>query len=157
MVNEGSRAIYVGPPSPDGLSTGDAGVVLALASHTAAHLQVGSRIFLVETEDLTPQSHMASRDPLDDSLEVGLSTFAVRQVYDAEGSTGVINAMAQLGHLTDFGEIAEEALAMVAARIRQDPSFRAVLASLDEDEGEGVLRLAAACLVRDAFQVDAGE
>jgi hypothetical protein len=42
----------------------------------------------------------------------------------------------------------------VASRIRADASFRVVIADLDDDEAESVLRLASACLIRDAFTIE---
>lgn len=151
-MHEGDKVTYVGPGN-EYIAPGTEGRILMLASATSAHLQVTSgAVLLVETDDLAPLGRTASRDILADSLEVGgLSTFAVRQTFDEEGETGVLNAMASLGHLAAFVEIAEEAIVLVSSRIRTDPSFREVLAHLDEEEGEAVLRLASACLIRDAF------
>jgi hypothetical protein len=153
-VREGDRVTYTGPQTDyTELQPGAAGKILVHASSTHVHLQGSSgAVYLVSLDDLAPMGRTAAADPLEDSLEVGgISTFAVREVYETDGETGVINAMATLGHLSAFGEIAEEALMLVTARIRQDPSFREVLAHLDDEEGESVLRMAAACLVRDAF------
>lgn len=151
-MREGEEVTYVGPDT-EGLRTGDVGTLMMLASATAAHVQAPNQgIYLVDVYDLAPATASRTVDPLADSLEFGgLTTFATRQVYDLGGSTGVINAMAQAGHLTGFGDIAEEALALVASRIRQDPSFRAVTASLEDEEAEDVLRTAAASLIVDAF------
>jgi hypothetical protein len=149
---EGEEVTYVGPDT-DQVHQGARGQLLAYASHDVAHVlwDTSKTASLVEVEDLTPARPITAT-VLDDSLEVGgLSTFAVRATFDAQGEYGVLNAMAQLGHLGAFGVIAEEALAVVASRIRQDPSFREVLSHLDEEEGESVLRLASACLIRDAF------
>ena len=155
-MNEGQRVTYVGP-SADGLNTGTVASLLAFESTDSAHIQVSAGVtYLVPLEDLTTQ-HQASRtnDGLDDSLDVGgLSTFAVRQVFDLQGESGVVDTMAHLGHLAGFEQIAEEALTLVASRVRQDPSFREVLAHLDAEEGEAVLRLAVGCLIRDAFGDD---
>lgn len=146
---EGQEVTYAGLED-GGLAPGDQGKLLAIAGPGAGHVMwhTGRRAgdaTLVETADL-------AQDPLVDSLSIGsISTFAVRQTFDIEGEAGVINAMASCGHLAAFSGIAEDALNLVTARIRRDPSFVAILSHLDDEEGESVLRLAAACLVRDAF------
>lgn len=153
-MHEGQRAIYVGAATDyTDLQPGSRGRILVQASATHVHFQGSSgAVFLVENEDLSPLVRKASQDPLADSLDVGsISVFAVREVFDSEGEMGVIQSMASLGHLAAFGEIAEEAITLISSRIRQDPSFREVLAHLDEEEGESVLRMAAACLMRDAY------
>lgn len=144
--------VYVGPESPAGPLPGEGGKLLMLASLDSAHVQMSSGVvYLVGTEDLQVAASRV-RDELDDSLDVpGILSFAVRDTFEDEGETGVLNTMASLGHLAGFGEIAEEALQHVSGRIRQDPSFREVLSHLDEEEGEALLRLASACLIRDAF------
>lgn len=154
-MNEGQQVTYVGP-SVEGLGQGERAHLLAFESKASAHIQVTSgNIYLVDLDDLTTARTAAAHDDLEDSLEVGgLSSFAVRDVYDNGGSIGVLDTMAQLGHLAAFSGIAEEALTMVSARIRQDPSFREVLGHLEPEEGEAVLRLAVGCLVRDAFDGD---
>lgn len=160
-VAEGAMVSWVGP-GVDGYEEGDTGRLLAFASHTHAHVMwsTGARegqADLVAIEDLTTK-RMAQRDLLADSLEVGgLEAFAVRQVMDAEGEAGVLNTMSALGHLTAFSSIAADIMTSVSARIRQDPSFRAVTAHLDDDEAEALIRLATTCLVRDAFTDDIGE
>lgn len=150
-MNEGQRVTYVGYDTAE-VQQGAQGQLLAYATRDTGHvLWESGQASLVDLADLTP-ARQVTASVLDDSLEVGgLSTFAVRQVYETQGEAGVLNAMASSGHLAAFGPIAEEALTLVSSRIRQDPSFREVLAYLDEEEGEAVLRLASACLIRDAF------
>lgn len=158
-MHEGQRVTYIGPEAEGGLLPGETGKLLMMASSNSAHVQMGNgAVYLVMTDDLVEARKQAVRDPLDDSLEVGsISVFAARQVYDIEGAEGVVNQMADYGHLASFSEIAEEAISMVASRIRQDVSFREVLSSLDEEEGEAVLRVASAALIRDAFGDHEGE
>lgn len=146
---------WVGP-EVDSYEVGDSGSLLALAGGSYAHVMWATgahagQTELVAVEDLST-GHVAAKDPLADSLEVGgLAAFAVRQVMDTEGEAGVLNTMASLGHLTAFSSIAEEVMSSVTAKIRQDPSFREVMAHLDEEEAESLVRLATTCLVRDAF------
>jgi hypothetical protein len=153
---EGQGVIYVGLAG-DGLQPGDKGRCL-LRDDRAAHVlwstgSMSGQESLVYADDLAQEARQQRAASLvEDSLEFAdLQTFAVREVYETQGEAGVINQMAQLGHLTAFSDIAEEAIALVATLIRQDPSFREVTASLDDEEGESVIRLASACLIRDAF------
>jgi uncharacterized protein YoaH (UPF0181 family) len=152
---EGQGVIYVGLAA-EGLQPGDKGRCL-LRDNRAAHVLwstggLAGQESLVYADDLSAEAQQRAASLVEDSLEfASLQTFSVRDVYETQGEAGVINAMAQLGHLAAFSDIAEEAIALVAARIRQDPSFREVTATLDEEEGESVIRLASACLIRDAF------
>jgi hypothetical protein len=160
MIHDGSRVTYTG--MGDGpLVFDDQGRVLVVSGH-AAHVQwktgaLAGQVTLVDVQDLTPLGtpRNAVEAALDDSLEVsGLGTFTARQIYDEGGSEALLNAMVDSGHLAAFGAIAEEALALVAGRIRTSDAFRSVMAHLDESETEEVVRLASAALIRDAFTPD---
>lgn len=160
MMREGAKVAYTGTET-GGMAVGDRGKVVVVDG-TVCHVlwTSGSK-----EHQITPHyesslvSISATSDfGLDDSLEVGgLMTFSARNSFDAGGSVQVVDEMAEMGHLASFSEIAEEAIALVAARVRQDPSFRAVTAELDEDEADEVFRLASACLIRDAFKEDDGD
>lgn len=156
MLREGQRVAYTGPAN-EGLILGDHGRLLVLSSGSAhVSWETGTligQIVPVALYDLAPaRSVMTVQSDLEDSLETaGLTMIASRAIYDTDGEVGIINAMAESGHLAAFQDIAEDALALVASRVRNDVSFREVLGQLDEDEGERVIRLAAACLIRDAF------
>ena len=156
MLREGQEVAYTGPAN-EGLILGDHGRLLVLSSGSGhVSWETGSlqgQITPVALYDLAPaRSVMTVQSDLDDSLEVaGIALVAARDLYDADGELGVINAMAESGHLAAFQDIAEDALALVASRIRHDVSFREVLAQLDEEEGERVIRLASASLIHDAF------
>lgn len=154
MIHEGQKVTYVGL-ADDGLQPGDTGRLLVIASAHAAHVQTATGVYLVPMEDLVEDRGRTAAlavDLLEDSLDYGgLATTAVREVYDTEGSAGVISVLASGGHLSGFAEIVEEALTLVASRIRTDPSFRSVVATLDEDEAEAVVRQASASLIREAF------
>lgn len=154
MIREGAHVAYTGPER-GGLTVGDRGRVIS-ADGDVCHVLwsdgglVHQATALYESS-LVVMSGAASSD-LDDSLEVGgLVTFSARASFDTGGAEAVVSEMAEMGHLATFGEIAEEALTLVTARIRQDPSFRAVTAHLEEDEAERVYLVASACLIRDAF------
>lgn len=157
MINDGSRIEYAGLRT-ETLDPGDQGSVLAVSGHSA-HVQwrtgsLAGQVTLEHTDDLLPlaKRQSALEEALDDSLEVsGLGTFTARQIYDEGGSSAVLNAMADSGKLAAFQEIAEEALSLVASRIRSSESFQALASHLEEEERDDVVRLASAALIRDAF------
>ena len=136
----------------DGLAIGDRGRVLSAAG-SGSHVlwSTGKRkgdLTLTANVDLVSSRTVDLNDDLDSG---GLVSVAVRDTYDSGGEVALLNALNAEGHLATFAPIAEEALQMVTARIRQDPSIREVLANLDEDEGAGFISLAASVLLRDAF------
>lgn len=154
MIAEGARVQYVGD-GDGGLSIGDRGKVLSNAG-SGSHVmwQSGQRrgdITLVANMDLVATN--GAQITYDDSLETGqIVTFAVRDVYDHRGDVGLVNALNDEGHFATLGSIAEEALALVTARLREDASMREVLAQLDEDEGAEFISFTATVLLRDAFR-----
>lgn len=158
MICEGSKVAYVGDGGgrDEGLSVEDQGQVLALAGPNSCHVlwHTGARtgaITLAAFHDLVEQAQPAP-DALDDSLSYGpLMSISVKATYERKGGVGLLNALNKAGHLVGFEQIAEDALSMVATRLRQDISFRSVLAELDTDDGEDFLQLTAAVLLRDAF------
>lgn len=77
--------------------------------------------------------------------------FAVRDIYDRGGDKALIRAMGETGQLVAFPSIAQEALGVVCARLREDPSFRQALALLSPTEAEDFLHVASVTLLRDSF------
>lgn len=157
MLYDGCRVEYTGTGNGP-LVRGDQGAVLVMSGH-CAHVQwkTGSQagqVLLVDTRDVEPLGSRqgAVEEALDDSLEIsGLGTVTARQIYDEGGSEALLNAMSDAGRLASFQEIAEEALSLVAGRIRTSPSFTALAVHLEEDEADEMIRLASAALIRDAF------
>lgn len=153
MVREGQVVAFTGYTGHQGETMGDTGRVIATDPMTqvaAVHWDNG-KTTTVYDDDLSVQSR-GSMASLDDSLDVGgLVTFAARDLYDEDGTIGVVNALINGGHMASFSDIAEEALALVSSRVRSDASIRAVTAQLDDEEGEAVVRLASAALIRDAY------
>lgn len=157
MIYDGCSVEYTGQET-DSLVPGNQGSVLVVSGHSA-HVQwktggMAGQVTLQDSDDLSPSRgrHEAVEASLDDSLEVsGLGTFTARQIYDEGGSGALLNAMADSGKLSSFRDIAEEALALIAGRIRTSASFTALASHLDEDEADEMVRLAAATLIRDAF------
>lgn len=157
MIHDGCRVEYTGAGTGS-LVHGDQGSVLVASGH-AAHVQwktgaLAGSVTLEDSDDLHAlQSRQGSvEEALDDSLEVsGLGTVTARQIYDEGGSGALLNAMADAGKLASFQEIAEEALTLVAGRIRTSASFLALSSHLEDDEADEMVRLASAALIRDAF------
>lgn len=159
MIHDGSRVEYTGTDTGNGpLIPGDQGSVLSVSGN-AAHVQwhtgaLAGHVDLYDTRDLHPLTprHGSIEDALDDSLDVaGLGRFTARQIYDENGPSGLLNAMADAGKLAAFQDIAEDALALVAERLRTSVAFTALAAHLDDDEADHIIRLASAALIRDAF------
>jgi hypothetical protein len=162
-VHDGQIVSYAGDEGHDDLFVGDRGKVL-VADGPVAHVlwSTGARageVTISEVEALSgSQPDMTVNASLDDSLEVGgLVAFSSRQVMDERGVSGLLDIMAEAGHLSGFLDIAEEAIGIVAHRIRHDASIRAITAELDDYEAEALVRTAAAALIRDAFSVDEEE
>jgi hypothetical protein len=141
------------------LVEGDQGKVLVTDSRVAHVLWatgvLAGDVSIVDHEDLRTGSTRSVSGSLDDSLELGgLTSFSSRQVWDDQGHIGVLNVMVEGGHLASFIDIAEEALGIVAHRIRHDASFQAIAGELDDSEAETLVRTAAAALIRDAFAAE---
>lgn len=154
--HEGQRVAYIGHPGEHGI--GDEGKVLSPAGsgcHVlwATGLRKG-QIDLVPNADITPLASRRTAEGFtgwDDALDGPLVSVAVRDVYESEGDVGLLNALIEEGHVASLTEAAQEALETVAARIRTDASFRAVLAQLEPDEGDEFVTLTAATILRDSF------
>ncbi len=161
-MRDGQKVSYIGPDD-EGLTLGDVGQLISggtRSSHVMWSTGVRSGLMmLVDNQDLAPAGRSITAladDGLDDSLDVGsLDVTAARDVFDMEGEAGLLSVMAEQGHLSSFSSIAEEAVTLVSTRIRNDPSFRAVAAHLDDEEADRLVSLATVVLVRDAF--DLGE
>lgn len=156
QLPDGIRVSYVGD-GRDGRTLGDRGELLTTAGHTAHVKWDTGGITPHDVEDIAPvsariQAVAAERDDFADSLEVGpIQATGLRAAYEVEGDAGVLNALASGGHLADFQIIAEEVAAFTEQRIRQSGSLRMIGDQLDAEEVDGVVRVAALALLRDAF------
>lgn len=151
-MHDGQRVSYVGDPSGD-LQPGDEGRILSCAS-TGAHVKWASGDYsLVPLDLITPLGvGMSVESALDETLDFGgFTVISARDVFDNEGPDGLLNQMADAGHLASFERYAQDALDGIEASIRRDPSFMAVAAHLEESETEDLVRLASLVLMRDAF------
>jgi hypothetical protein len=149
-IPEGEQVAYIGEPNGS-LEVDDRGRVVQ-ASGTGSHVQWTSgpakgQITLESNHDLVS---MRTRSD-DDALDGPLVTIAVRDVYEREGTTGLLNALNHDGHLAFFEPLAVEAVEMIRDNIRTDASFRPILSQLSASEAQELVVLATSTLLRDAF------
>jgi hypothetical protein len=156
-LHEGARVSYIGD-GHDGRALGEHGRLLAITGRSG-HVKWEDRtITLVDLNDvaaLSP-STAAARPPADDdladSLDVGpVRSFGVRGVYEVDGTSGVLSALASTGQLTGFASIAEDTRLFAEGRVRQDPELSRAAAQLDPEEADELIAMATAVLLRDAF------
>lgn len=146
---EGAKVSFVGSEyDGDRLTVGDTGKVLSNGG-SASHVlwSTGERegeITLTANGDLLSEGGQTVHHE-------ALVSMAVRDVFDRRGHEGLLRVLANEGYLAAISPVAEEALGLVTARIREDAAVQEVLASLDEDEGEGFVSFAALAMLRDAF------
>ena len=155
MFADGQRVQYAGDPI-DGLDIGDVGVI-AQAGHTASFVKwaTGARkgtFTEVPHHEIQPVG--VNQDT--DAFTGTLVTFAVRQAHAQVGPRGLLDILNEQGHLSSFTAIGEEAMALVASRIRQDPSIREVLSQLEGEDGDDFVEVATVALLRDAFGQGSG-
>lgn len=169
ILREGRLATFVG----EGPDFGTQAEVISL-EHQAAWVRfvTGARtgeIDLIEDADLVPaeprsryasasvpvavpQTVVAARDDLDDSLDVGLPIrVGVAQVQATQGTLGLLTMLATRGDLHRLSTAVDEAFVVVANRIRQDPHLRQILAELDDDDAEKLVQMASLTLLHSAF------
>lgn len=154
-IADNQRVAYCGD-GDESLGVDDRGKVIS-AGKTGSHVlwQTGKRagdITLTPNFDLVS---MGGGAQIDYGLDSGsLVSFAVRDVFDRSGPGGLLSALTEEGHTASWTAIAEDAMAMVAQRIRQDPSIHEVLGQMDEDDGSEFISIATVALLRDAFRED---
>lgn len=156
---DGQGVTYAGSPR-ELLSPGDEGKILAI-SPTYAHVKwatgaARNQVTICDPDDLVSS---ARRDEvtasLDDSLEFGgVTVTSAVEDFEEDGALGVVASLSERGYLAPMSDAADEAIALVSARVRQDQGVRQVLAGLDDDSGELVIRQAAAVILREALQDD---
>jgi hypothetical protein len=151
-IPEGEQVAYVGEPGGSGINIDDRGRVIQAAGD-GSHVQWSTgpakgQITLEANNDLVS---IRSRGGNDDTLDGPLVTIAVRDVFDREGTTGLLNALNHDGHLAFFEPLAVEAVEMIRDNIRTDASFRPILAQLSAVEAQELVALATSTLLRDAF------
>lgn len=153
FIREGAKVSYVGYPD-QGLTVGDQGQVIASASDRSSHVrwttgESSGQVTLALNDDLV--QIVAQREDDIDFASGSLVSLAVRDIYDEQGEVGLVNALAEAGHLTALSQIAAEASEWVQARVASDPSVADALVHLDATEQGEVLSYLTAALLRDAF------
>lgn len=161
--HEGMRVSYIGDGS-DGRILGERGQILAITGRAAHVKWADSSITLVDLNDLgklatpTRTAAVTPVDDLADSLEVGpVVAVGMRGVFEAEGSGGVLRALAATGQLSRFASIAEDVRTFTERQVREDPDVRRVTAQLDPEEGDELVSVATLALLRDAFGTADGD
>jgi hypothetical protein len=154
MIRDGARVAYIGQER-DGLGIGDEGVVFK-GEATYSHVkwtsgQHTAEIEMVRNDDLVVDGSLANH-PLTADFDSPLVQINVQATYQRRGGLGLLQALHQDGHLSSFSQIAEEALALVASRLREDPSLIEVLARLDDEEGDDFIATATMVVLKDCFE-----
>jgi hypothetical protein len=159
FLREGFTVTYIGE-DVDGITLGDKGQLLAFANdhHSHAHVQwhTGARvgqITMTAVDDIDNASLKYQRhDDLADSLDVGPITLTgARQIYDSAGAEGTLIHLAAEGSLTGLATIADQALDWTCAKIRTEHSFMTAIATLEPDEQEEIIHMAACTALRDTY------
>jgi hypothetical protein len=148
-MHDGDRVAYVGDER-DGLEVGDIGVCL-LAGSTGSHVRwlTGSRhtqIDLVPNYDLMVEGQAATVMSFDEELV----SFQVQAAFASGGAAGVLDQMAQDGHLIGFPTMVGRVSTLARQLVISDPSVQAVLASLDAQQGDEFVAEATLSLLREA-------
>lgn len=178
ILREGRMATYIG----EGENFGAEAEVLSLAPNSAwVRYVTGARtgeLELVDDLDLTPLESRsryaaatevksppvpvlpqpvmapvtASRDELDDSLDVGLPMrVGAAAVQQTQGTLGVLTMLAHRGDLHRLSTVVDDALIMVANRIRNDSGVCQITSQLDEDDAENLVQMASLALLHSVF------
>lgn len=162
MIAEGSKVAYAGDdPSQD---VGAIGRVLSVAGSDSVYVrwEGGPKRAQVEpvwVSDLVESqrigtSALVTTSSVAESFDMGLE-FAgapglqVRAVYDEQGEDGLVTALNEGGRLAPMAEHCEEAMNLLASRIRTDPMMMEVLAHLEGDEAQSLIVRVAGLLLSD--------
>jgi hypothetical protein len=155
VIHDGSKVAYVGPMR-EGHDIGDEGTVLrGEASYSHVKWATGARsgdIEMVRNDHLVVNGSLANH-PLTANFESGIvAGINVQATLARRGPLGLLNALGKQGHLTAFPSIAEEALALVASRVRSDPSIAEVLGALEPEDADELVGVAVAVVLKDVVE-----
>lgn len=156
-MHDGGQVSYAGQDR-EGLVFGMRGQVL---SCTAAYAHVQwlegphrGQVGLYSADELsdTPSRLDSVAASLDDSLEVGslVSIASAQEAYEETGREGLVSHLAATGYLAAYASVAEEALQLITAQLQLDPVLRQLSASMDPEEAEEILQVAARTLLKDS-------
>jgi hypothetical protein len=152
QIRDGAVVAYVGDDARTGLNVNDQGKVL-MAEGSASHVKfatgprAGDIVFLPNF-DLVAVGKDASK--IDESVLEGLQVTAAAEIFATTGASGILEALDGEGHLAVLDVALDDVLAFLAQRVRQDPAFAAVLAQLDDYEGDAVVHLACTKVLHQA-------
>lgn len=152
MYYDGQKVSYIGGVGERTPDVGDLGLVVA-SGNTASHVKWKTGSLKGEFSEVSHYDIVAVAADADiDTFSGSILSFSAREVHTRLGSEGVIDTLAETGHLGSFDSIAEEALALVSGRIRSDPSIQEAIASIgDVDAGEELVSIASIRLLQAAF------
>lgn len=165
MITEGKKVAYAGDdPFQD---IGSVGRVVAMAG-SGVHVmwETGPKtatLELIDINDLVERGSVgvtASGTPASTSAQYDLSLemmgpgLQVRAALDEAGTDGLITVLAESGHLAVLADYAEEAVGLMAARIRQDPGFIDVLAQLDPEEQNTLVAKVSTQMLAECIEED---
>lgn len=152
MHDNGDRVVYVGSDRDDA-TFGDRGLILS-ATAAYAHVQwTDGGVGMYDLADLdTVSPDLAITASLDDSLEVGtlVSLASAEEAYTESGCEGLVAHLAMNGLLSSYASLAEEALQLIEARLRLNPVIHQLVAGMDADEADQVVRKTAMVLLQDS-------
>lgn len=154
-MRDGDQIAYAG--RDEHVPPGTVGRVLSCTA-AYAHVQwtdgpAQGQVGLYSTDDLSVLGYVSTvTASLDDSLEVGslASLASVQQAYEETGGEGLVSHLASTGYLSSYASVAEEALALVTARLQRDPVLHQLTSAMDPDEADEVYRTAARTLLNDS-------
>lgn len=164
FLKEGFTITYIGPDA-DGLVLGDKGTLLAFASndtepddyahclwHTGIRTGQPTLVRIGDIDNASKKYQQAHHDDLADSLDVGpIQTVGAKQVHASGGVDGVLVYLSTEGALANLPRYTEEALSLVASKIRSDQVIMSHLGALDVDEQEEIIAQAALRSLGNAF------
>lgn len=160
MIVESAKVAYAGEDPFQ--EVGAIGRVLSL-SGSGAHVQweTGPKQGTIDLNDLNDlvetgrdsvqrTASKAVFDSFADTLDIpSMPMLQVRAAYDEGGEEGLLLALSEAGRLSMLAEYAEEAVGLLATRLRQDPDFSMVLAQLDSDEADSMVGKVASLVLAD--------
>lgn len=155
-ISTGDRVAFCGFPTAGGPDIGDKGRVVE-AGNTGSGVRWITGALAGQITSPVDNGDLVVNGSLDGSLSshFGLpegDALQVRSSFERRGAVGLLNDLNNAGSLSSFASIAEDAVAMVAQRIRQDPEIAPALAQLDDDEASEFVAVASLQLLRDAFR-----
>ncbi len=154
MIREGQRVGYIGDDPRIGVGT--EGRALATSGNNS-HVQwsTGSRVDQVDLcsqHDLVVISGRPLGSDMDDAMafDSPLVSEASVDAYTYGGAPALLASLADEGYASHLPDLAEQVMQFAASSVRNDPSFREVIASLDDDAAEAFVTHTVGMVLADA-------